>query len=350
MKPTIEEVKEYFKDADIVKSKYGQEIKYEDVQEGTWNNTYMHKGVTTDTLWDDRKGYAKILTYKQPKFTPIAMRCSQEQFDAVRGKLKEAGIKISGVNNLEYLQYLVNDFNYKKEVTNLSGDCKHYKDNVHEIWNEKVFLEACGIVVKKPKEESFVITKSQALEIHSFCMIHDEEFADEVKELFPSAFVEEKKELVVEKWYKRVDSQKFLFCFQGEFGNAEDILDISYGFSHNGTWSNELSIHINSEFIEATSEEVKSALENEAVKRGLTHGKYIEDVIHKVNEGTLKSGYERLQISDEDYNYSVNGNRLFVGNLMIFDNGTWAKIIKPKQMTKSDIEKELGYKYEFIKE
>ena len=36
------------------------------------------------------------------------------------------------------------------------------------------------------------------------------------------------------------------------------------------------------------------------------------------------------------------------GNNCIFQNGTWATIIKPKQMTQEEIEKELGYKIEII--
>jgi len=39
-------------------------------------------------------------------------------------------------------------------------------------------------------------------------------------------------------------------------------------------------------------------------------------------------------------------NILDSGQGHIFDNGIWAEIIQPKQMTKEEIEKELGYEIE----
>jgi len=69
MKPTLEEVKEYFKDAEIVESIYGTQ----GIPTGNFhfeNDCYFceTENGTYLALWKERKGYAKILTYKNPKF------------------------------------------------------------------------------------------------------------------------------------------------------------------------------------------------------------------------------------------------------------------------------------------
>jgi len=74
-KPTLEEVKEKFKDAEIVESLHTgwtgkiniKTIRYDTIQCGFIICDCDNEcGVTT--LWGIEKGYAKILTYKTPKF------------------------------------------------------------------------------------------------------------------------------------------------------------------------------------------------------------------------------------------------------------------------------------------
>src|SRR3972149_5585946 len=104
----------------------------------------------------------------------IAMKCNKEQFEAVRHHFCKKSIQ---------------EFSEKDYLTNLFCGTENYIANVtmiiwgkeiHETWNEKVFLEACGI------EPTFAITKETILKY-------------EMKDEFPSVF---KKELVVGKWYK----------------------------------------------------------------------------------------------------------------------------------------------------
>lgn len=82
----------------------------------------------------------------------IAMRCSQEQFDAIEPKLVGQEIELSVHSGFEDFPYLTNP--YKGIATHVGN----YKipdtlRDVYETWNEKVFLEACGIVVFPTHEE-----------------------------------------------------------------------------------------------------------------------------------------------------------------------------------------------------
>jgi hypothetical protein len=89
------------------------------------------------------------------KFTPIAMRCNQEQFEAIKPKLEKAGIKITSVTYFSVNNYLTNNWNEDcpvvanhQDIHSNYSKCKQY-----EYWNEKTFLRACGIEVKPSLEE-----------------------------------------------------------------------------------------------------------------------------------------------------------------------------------------------------
>ena len=83
---------------------------------------------------------------------PIAMRCTKEQFDAIRPKLEEAGLRILLPTFITPPRYLTNFFNGKGNVTDLSKKVAlEETDNLFEEWNEQTFLEHCGIVSKQPR-------------------------------------------------------------------------------------------------------------------------------------------------------------------------------------------------------
>lgn len=76
----------------------------------------------------------------------IAMKCTEEQFDAVKDKL--VGCEIKHIDSdWEIYSYLTNNYNdVKNSVTNTNEYCKKdYNREVHETWNEQIFLDACGI-------------------------------------------------------------------------------------------------------------------------------------------------------------------------------------------------------------
>lgn len=340
MKPTIEEVKLKYANAEIVADAYtGEEFNIneydlESIELGNYYtvNDYVIYGKKDrdydKILYDEKKGYAKILTYKKPSFRPIAMKCNQEQFYAVKEKLWKWGLELKGIINYPYL---TNDFNNKKELGFTLCTSEDFPERkTYETWNEKVFLEACGIVVEEPKEESFVITKEQILEFHKHGTF---ETKQQAVSWFPSAFVEDKKELILEfgKWYKRPHN-KALFCI---VGNPENEPFEVYGFDMDGNWMEPNKITdkkvqtFKDNEVEATPEEVKSALEKEAVKRGFVDGVRYNDV-HTGSEHIVRN----LQYCEDSNDVRADG--------CIFFKGKWATIIPT--ITKAEAEQKLNCK------
>ncbi len=117
--------------------------------------------------------------------------------------------------------------------------------------------------------------------------------------------------LEVGKWYK--SSGGCLFNYQKN--------DNVYGFFIDGKWTFKNWEWIGNNVILATEEEVKTALINEAVKRGFELGKKV-----KWNfEGS--EGYKCSNITKDDFEYFVNKNKLELSYDIIFDNGKWATLI-----------------------
>lgn len=83
---------------------------------------------------------------------PIAMRCTEEQFDAIRTKLEKAGLTITEPTFRSSVRYLTNYYAKKLGiVSDVSKERALYDtNNLFEEWNEQTFLEYCGI-------ESFVL-------------------------------------------------------------------------------------------------------------------------------------------------------------------------------------------------
>ena len=79
----------------------------------------------------------------------IAMRCTQEQWNEIKDKL--VGIELVDDNfNLTKFPYLLNNYSNLRKVGigSLSLDLI-FGHVTYEIWNEQIFLEACGIEVEE---------------------------------------------------------------------------------------------------------------------------------------------------------------------------------------------------------
>ena len=321
----------------------------------------------------------------------IAMKCNKKQFEAVKEKLEKFSVESN--QDLERLDYLTNNFGGNEYRI---GFCGHWNKkangrNCHETWNEKVFLEACGIEsmrkptleevkeyfknaleiesvqtgrkenitglieefdgefyivggihgakvwhkgrgyakILKTKTPSFTITKEQIRTIESDGCAY-------VKQWFPEVF---KKELEVGKWYK--DEGKFMFCFQGIY--SREHVSKAYGFTRSGKWHENLGIGNDWEYKEATDQEVFEALKNEAVKRGLADGVYINIINnypheHLVDRITGKFDYEEVPGGRYEGKMALRDSD---GNI-IFINGQWATITPT--ITKEEAEEILGKK------
>lgn len=238
------------------------------------------------------------------EFKPLAMKCTQEQFDAVKGKLENI-VELSDFNSQ---RYLTNKFRGRESISNINTDLDDCGREIHETWNEKIFLEACGI----ENEEDYRITKEMILKY-------------EMKDEFPEVF---KKELVIGKWY---NYKECLFCYQ-EDSNV-------YGFS-NGNWDKcsdgRWSWSIAENVLEATTQEVETALIAEAKKRYKLGCRV--DCLHHTDYGKINN--LKFEISNECIR--IRDKEGYV--CCVYHDGIWAEIIPA--ITKAEAEKRLGVKIE----
>lgn len=154
--------------------------------------------------------------------------------------------------------------------------------------------------------KTFKITKEQILEVTSWGDTTDKK---NIKKWFPEAF---KTELEVGKWYWAGEIAKrektHLYCHQGY---------ISYGFDWAKNYINDLCTSGSSEIIEATEEEVKTALTEEAKRRG-----FIQGVKVKCAKYPDFDAYDFKEITFDNVNQLGNATLNY-----IFYNGKWAEII-----------------------
>jgi hypothetical protein len=86
----------------------------------------------------------------------IAMRCSQEQFDAIKDRLTNFDL----ITNFDKSSYLINCYR-ESSITNLTYEYANaWADEFYEEWNEEIFLKACGIETEKTFKGSELQYKS----------------------------------------------------------------------------------------------------------------------------------------------------------------------------------------------
>lgn len=266
------------------------------------------------------------------------MRCNKKQYNKIKSKLKKFKITDCDFNFKRY-PYLTNNYgnpNSKDLGTHDSGMIRKGTE-IHETWNEKIFLEACGVEV----EETFTITKDQLLELKNGYK------TEKLLEWFPSAFEPEKEEFVeAGKWYK------YFPYNQSNFGifyctNLPEIDKdvIGYGINSREEWVNEFKYIPNEyEFIEAAQQEVKEALKAEASKRYKV-GDYVKCLRNEfLNKTDIVS--DQTESKKEFY---PNSNELWIlvndglQYCCLFKSGIWASILPTLTITEAEQRlKELG--------
>lgn len=80
------------------------------------------------------------------QFKPIAMRCTQEQYETVKDEIVKRGGKIKSIRNWNSFPYLTNNINgVSFEFGNTYDDWRLiYHRTVYETFDRNIFLEACG--------------------------------------------------------------------------------------------------------------------------------------------------------------------------------------------------------------
>lgn len=232
------------------------------------------------------------------KFKAIAMQCTEEHFDTIAPKLLKGGCTItSGYwgNNC----YLINNYQgIEKAISSTKVFPEHRRREVHEQWDEKVFLEACGI-------EAFTITKDTVLKY-------------EMKEEFPQLFA-----LESGRWLKNSNYPLWMVYIVG---------DGSYfGFNIDGDWFNSYSSDSGAVICEnilnskdnsyATIEEVRIKLTNEAEKRGFVKGVKFKSTQNAPFEFTYEYSWFAGDITDMMWNFTGG---------TVFNKGVWAEAANEK--------------------
>lgn len=235
--------------------------------------------------------------------TNIAMRCNQEQWELLKPKLENIFDIGSFVGN----PYLTN--NYRGVSGSISNTSSHNKldhgREVHEEFNEKIFLEACGISV-------FEISKETVIKY-------------QMKDEFPEVFGLRKDFTGWVKSIKEIDTDWLMYFEKGVQ---------KYGIDSCKEWwecTTRIKEMLTGDEIEATTEEVTEALKNEAVKRGLVKGIYC---VHETPAGDQKDPIV-------DYFYHERDNCLYgnvkgFGGTCVFKNGIWATVIPTKTVKEAE--------------
>jgi len=134
-----------------------------------YDGSYLH--------WGEGSDYKEI-TYEQFKqfilmennFTPIAMKCNEGQFNAIRPILEEHGMKIVNIQSFKVYPYLINNTDGAEgEITNVLDYRKNKCNRTsYEQWNQDTFLKACGIETNQNTE-----MKTYNIKISDLKKIHD---------------------------------------------------------------------------------------------------------------------------------------------------------------------------------
>ena len=148
------------------------------------------------------------------------------------------------------------------------------------------------------------------------------------------------------KWYKSdIGGLWFVESFLSE---KEQI---SYGFTYFGGWR-ESSKRISNDLLLATPEEVQSALEKEAVRRGFVEGAIIDNSCFYgyINESKIKMTKNEINYISYHGRIEVSGIGSYNGAHTIFSNGKWATIIpQPKEYTIEELTKLVGHEFKIVK-
>lgn len=106
---------------------------------------------------------------------PIAMKCTQKQFDAIEPKLEQIeGLKFR--DSWDFFRtspYLTNNFaeNELYICNTVINEAHKYGRTVFEKWDEQIFLEYCGYKPKVTLDDAYVVeckTKTQSDEVASY--------------------------------------------------------------------------------------------------------------------------------------------------------------------------------------
>lgn len=248
MKTKLEVGKEYW---------LGESRKFKGIYKGSLGKAhYFYITYGDDNFTHDSNGFVEfplhgVFEIEQWQFTtPIAMKCTEEQFNEIKGKLVEMGYILYGITFGEKYRYLSSNFdNDVRCITDLAIGSKYFKECnpiIFESFNPDLFLALAAMTDKEDgiKGEWWksgltgkLIMQSESSFLH---LILRKATAQEIIEHFekkefmlqPRWYVEltESNRDIVIPWHKSIDKRS---------GRAYDI-GAYYGIFESGTgdaWS-----------------------------------------------------------------------------------------------------------------
>jgi len=245
---------------------------------------------------------------KTDNFQPVAMKCTEKQFNEMKPILEGFGIKISHtIGNFKRFTYLTNfNMGIKNRVNNVENPLHEDFKRDKIPYNQESFLKACGIErIKYPEINLSKITPDLIRELNKDPNIHNI--------LVKEGVIKPKFE--ARRWYKF----KNALCFY-------ESKEKQYGIHNDGSWIEKccwLNYDVlgdNENWIQATPAEVIERLKAEAVKKGFVEGAKVKS-LWKDSVGTLDLGFKT----------DLQENGFWMGGYCLMKNGIWATIInEPK--------------------
>ena len=180
-------------------------------------------------------------------------------------------------------------------------------------------------------KDKFQITREQikAISISNFHQDHQSITID-LKSWFPEVFEEKLKNGV---WYKSTLKKENLKNFLIRVVDIDNFK--ACGFSGYGDWEDEGKWCGFSNLTKASYEEIKEALDREAIKRG-----FVENAF--VNNTCIDYCLKSYRINEKVSDYLGVMDILCVGDVYVYKQGRWATIVET--ITKEEAEKLLNKK------
>jgi len=334
----------------------------------------------------------------------MAMKCTQENWDSIKDRIPKE-YRVFSLGKFEKSTYIV--LFEDKSITNGNTFDRSETDEIHETFNAKIFLDACGIETTPTLEEvkerfkdakkmqsplgntkykintkklgiyfdgknyrqnkdseyrelllweefngyaKILTYKTPKFEITNEQVLElSEKFGNDNYTGLRSNLTSHLKSVFPEVFKKELVVGKWYKCIEKGFESLVFITDLSkktaYGFSHYGNRNKWCSNGNKGWSFEDTKNWTKATPQEVEVALIEEAKKrgYKKGVVCEF--GTIK---QQREIKTDDMRYSKKFNILEIGGNAVLQNGIWAEIIQPKKMTQSEIEKELGYKIDIV--
>jgi len=237
-----------------------------------------------------------------------------------------------GCPNFDSVQNRMTDNQYRSSLAYNNGEfiCDG------KVTNPLTYQEMKALICPK---KSFKISKKEILAVY--------ENKELLKDMFPKCFEVKKPVLEAGKWHRGLEEMKLFVIESKDHNNIK-----GYGFGINGKWINDDGTYqwgLPAEnHQELTPQEVQTALEAEAKRRGFVDGatfRYFEGDLWTVSgniEFEYKNGCLKLW---SDVCESVGNNSAERGFIIILKSGKWCEITQKPEITISEAEAKLNNEF-----